>query len=249
MYNWLPSAERKELYKRAFHKDFLPPPMFNSIQVPKPNKRSPADKRGYQLQMHMKMLALQAAQAHQALLNGSIPSATLYLRDILLKVAEIGTQGTMTRIYAQNPQIASVINYSHSNKVLTPAILQEYKKLKPMYENAHGSVFNSNSNSGFLYGRAANMVYNNRMGRYKRYNTANTPPANSSFFLKGKGTSGQLSSNPFKVLPATFPRLEGGIPMQRKINVSNPEGSKLPDGMVAAREAVAAFVEKMAPYW
>jgi hypothetical protein len=120
MYNLLPPTKKKELYKRAFHKDFNPPPIFNSIQIPKPDKRSPADKRGYQLQMHAKTLAIQASQA---LLNSSIPTSTLYIRDLLLKIAVLGTQRTMTRIYTKNPQIASAINYLYSNKVLTPAIL------------------------------------------------------------------------------------------------------------------------------
>jgi hypothetical protein len=46
----------------------------------------------------------------------------------LFKAADIGTRGTMMRIYAQNPQVATVINYSHSNSILNPAIIADMIK-------------------------------------------------------------------------------------------------------------------------
>jgi hypothetical protein len=155
----LPPQERRELYKRAFSKDYDPPEVFSTVQIPKPNKRSPADKRGFQLQMAAKMLATQASQAHQAVLNGDAAAVTVFIRDIVLKAAEIGTQGTFQRIYAINPHIAIVLNFACNPRVLTPAIMKEYKSYKPLYDNVP-SVFNSNTRSGYFYGRVGNMIYN-----------------------------------------------------------------------------------------
>jgi hypothetical protein len=49
MYNFLPLSEGKELYRRAFHKDFNPPPLFSTIQIPKPKRGNATDRRGFNL--------------------------------------------------------------------------------------------------------------------------------------------------------------------------------------------------------
>jgi hypothetical protein len=40
MYNFLPNAERKDLYKRAFGKDYASSELFN-IEIPKKMKNNP----------------------------------------------------------------------------------------------------------------------------------------------------------------------------------------------------------------
>jgi hypothetical protein len=105
-----------------------------------------------------------------------------------------------------------------------------------------------------MHGRATNMVYNKKMGKFKRYNTAYTQP--TSFFLKGEEGVMTVLFKPVQSPSSNVPEVqvrgvqeEGGTPMQRKINVSGPEGSNLPNEMVAARRAAVVFAEKMAPHW
>jgi hypothetical protein len=59
MYNFLPNTERRELNKRAFGKEYLSLELFN-FEIPKKNKSSLVDKRGFQLQVDAKMIANQA---------------------------------------------------------------------------------------------------------------------------------------------------------------------------------------------
>jgi hypothetical protein len=61
----LPNTERRELNKRAFGKEYLSSELFN-FEIPKRNKSFCADKRGYQLQVHAKMIANQAVQLQRA---------------------------------------------------------------------------------------------------------------------------------------------------------------------------------------
>jgi hypothetical protein len=56
LYNFLPSTERKDLYKRAFGKEYASSELFN-FEIPKKMKNSPADKRGFKLQKDAQMLA------------------------------------------------------------------------------------------------------------------------------------------------------------------------------------------------
>jgi hypothetical protein len=149
MYNFLPNAERNDLYKRAFGKDYVSSDLFN-IEIPKKIKGSPQDRRDYQLQMDAKMLANQAVQVQRAVLAGQPQITHTYIRDIILKASEIGSKGTMMRLWNQNPQIAQVLQYSHENKVLTGRMLEEYKKFKPAYKNAHPFAQSfSNPQNGF----------------------------------------------------------------------------------------------------
>jgi hypothetical protein len=127
MYNFLPSAEKKDLYKRAFGKEYAPSELFN-IEIPRKIKNSPADKRGHQLQVDGKMLAEQATAAQKAFLGGRNDIGFTYLRDVVYKAADIATRGSMTRLWAANPQMAAVLNYSHQNNVITPKMIEEFKK-------------------------------------------------------------------------------------------------------------------------
>jgi hypothetical protein len=61
MHNFLPNVERRELNKRAFGKEYLSSELFN-FEILKKNKNSPADKRGFKLQLDARMIANQAVQ-------------------------------------------------------------------------------------------------------------------------------------------------------------------------------------------
>jgi hypothetical protein len=134
--------------------------------------------------MDAKTLAMQAASAQRAILGERPDIAHTYIRDIILKAAEIGTRGSMQRLYVQNPSIAAVLNYAHENKVLTGRMLEEYKKFKPVYENTHpfASTF-GNTTNGFGQARARNMFWKQKYN-VSGYNTGYTPPG--MFFLRGE---------------------------------------------------------------
>jgi hypothetical protein len=65
----LPNTERRELNKKAFGKEYLSSELFY-FEIPKKNKSSPADKRGFQLQVDAKMIANQAIPVQRGVLAG-----------------------------------------------------------------------------------------------------------------------------------------------------------------------------------
>jgi hypothetical protein len=164
---------------------------------------------------------------HKSIFEDKMEMAFLYMRDIILKASEIGTRGTMVRLWGLNPQIARVLQFGHDNNIMTSRILEDYKEVYPEVESINSpNSFFENRNEILMSNKYKYYIDNNDMknndfddidssssksncnNNFNNNNRiSNNNGNNNGNNYNGDVLSGKFFSNP-KILPAQYPLLK-----------------------------------------
>jgi predicted transcriptional regulator len=162
-YNRLSSEEKKEISERAQENELS---FFHDYPVAPPTRKNNLDMEGFKLQKHAATLAQEAMTALQGLESnterGRMKTHQM-LTDIIAVASNIGTEGTLKRVYAIQPKMASALKYNPDIPIISNQMAEDFKAVRKNYSN--NSIFSQD----------------NGFSRYK-YNTYNRNRPRSSYY-------------------------------------------------------------------